>query len=86
MKQAYLRWLGIAEAVRILDATLELTRENQRVNESLFRNGKITRDLVYRAARFAEDNVIGGGQGVGAACASQRRRLLASSACCGCVP
>jgi outer membrane protein TolC len=49
MKQAYLRWLGVAEAVRILDATLELTRENQRVNESLFRNGRITRDLVYRA-------------------------------------
>ena len=28
---------------------LELATENRRVNESLFRNGKITRDLVFRA-------------------------------------
>src|SRR5258708_5867799 len=31
------------------DMTLELATENARVNESLFRNGKITRDLVFRA-------------------------------------
>ena len=49
VKQGYYRWLGIGQAVGILDATLELTRSNLAVNESLFRNGKITRDFVYRA-------------------------------------
>lgn len=49
VRQAYYRWLQARAQVGILDATLELTRENRRVNESLFRNGKITRDLVYRA-------------------------------------
>lgn len=49
VKQAYYRWLGLGHAVEILDATLELTRANLNVNDSLFRNGKITRDLVYRA-------------------------------------
>jgi outer membrane protein len=49
VKQGYYRWLGLGEAVGILDATLELTRSNLAVNESLFRNGKITQDFVYRA-------------------------------------
>lgn len=48
-KQAYYRWLGVGEAVTILEATRELARSNLAVNESLFRNGKITQDLVYRA-------------------------------------
>ena len=33
----------------MLDATLEATRENLKANASLYRNGKVTRDLVYRA-------------------------------------
>lgn len=49
VKQAYYRWLGLGQAVGILEATLELSRSNLAVNESLFRNGKITQDLVYRA-------------------------------------
>jgi outer membrane protein TolC len=49
VRQAYYRWLQSRAQVGILDATLELARANLRVNESLFRNGKITRDLVYRA-------------------------------------
>lgn len=49
MRQAYYHWLQAHAQVGILEATLELARENLRVNESLFRNGKITRDLVYRA-------------------------------------
>jgi outer membrane protein TolC len=49
MRQAYFRWLRANEQVGVLDATLELVRENLRVNDSLFRNGKVTRDLVYRA-------------------------------------
>jgi outer membrane protein TolC len=35
--------------IGIFDATAELAEENRRVNDSLFRNGKITRDLVFRA-------------------------------------
>jgi outer membrane protein TolC len=49
MRTAYYRWLEARARVGILGVTLELARENQRVNESLFKNGKITRDLVYRA-------------------------------------
>jgi outer membrane protein TolC len=49
VRQGYFRWLGTREQVVILDASLEAARENQRVNESLFRAGRITRDLVYRA-------------------------------------
>ena len=49
MRTAYYRWLQSRAQVGILDATLALARENLRVNESLLRNGKITRDLVYRA-------------------------------------
>jgi outer membrane protein TolC len=49
VRQAYYRWLEARARIGILDATLELSRENERVNDSLFANGRITRDLVYRA-------------------------------------
>jgi outer membrane protein TolC len=49
VRQAYYRWLQARAQLGVLDATLELARENGRVNDSLYRNGKITRDLVYRA-------------------------------------
>jgi outer membrane protein len=49
MREAYYRWLQARAQIGIFDATLELAAENRRVNESLFKNGKITRDLVYRA-------------------------------------
>jgi outer membrane protein len=49
MREAYYRWLQARAQIGIFDATLELATENRRVNDSLFRNGKITRDLVYRA-------------------------------------
>jgi outer membrane protein TolC len=49
MREAYYRWLQARAQIGIFDATLELAAENTRVNNSLFRNGKITRDLVYRA-------------------------------------
>jgi outer membrane protein len=49
MREAYYRWLQARAQIGIFDATLELAAENRRVNESLFQNGKITRDLVYRA-------------------------------------
>src|ERR1700744_5542373 len=49
MREAYYRWLQARAQIGIFDATLELATENRRVNDSLFRNGKIPRDLVYRA-------------------------------------
>jgi outer membrane protein TolC len=49
MRQAYYRWLASREAIGILTATLALAEENERVNDSLHRNGKVTRDLVLRA-------------------------------------
>ena len=49
MREAYYRWLQARAQIGIFDATLELAAENRRVNESLLRNGKITRDLLFRA-------------------------------------
>src|ERR1700727_2109960 len=49
MREAYYRWLQARAQIDIFDATLQLASENRRVNDSLFQNGKITRDLVYRA-------------------------------------
>ena len=49
VQQAYYRWLGVVETRRILEASLESAGENLRVNDSLHRNGKVTRDRVLRA-------------------------------------
>jgi outer membrane protein len=49
MREAYYRWLQARAQIAIIDAALELATENHRVNDSLFRNGKITPDLVFRA-------------------------------------
>ena len=49
VRQAYYRWLASREVIDILAATLGLAQENERVNGSLYRNGKVTRDLVLRA-------------------------------------
>ncbi|MEZ5458005.1 MAG: TolC family protein [Steroidobacteraceae bacterium] len=46
---AYLDWLQASKTVDIVDASRLLLAENLRVNESLFRNGKITQDQVLRA-------------------------------------
>lgn len=48
-RQAYLRWIGAQQVVGVLDATRDAAQANLDANESLYRNGKITRDLVYRA-------------------------------------
>ena len=48
-RQAYYLWIAAQQAVLVLDATLELARSNLAANESLYRNGKVTRDLVLRA-------------------------------------
>lgn len=46
---AYLDWLKATKSVGIVQASVTLLNENVRVNESLFRNGKITEDQVLRA-------------------------------------
>ena len=46
---AYLNWLKATHTIDIVRASLELLNENVRVNESLFNNGKTTRDQVSRA-------------------------------------
>jgi outer membrane protein TolC len=46
---AYLDWLKASKAVDIVQSSLSLLEENLRVNDSLFRNGKITQDQVLRA-------------------------------------
>jgi outer membrane protein TolC len=48
-QQAYYLWIATQQAVLVLDATLELAQANLAANESLYRNGRITRDLVLRA-------------------------------------
>ncbi len=45
----YLRWLASVRNQGIVDASVALLNENLRVNESLFRNGRVTQDLVLRA-------------------------------------
>ncbi len=49
VRQAYYGWLAAREAIGVLEATATLAAENERVNESLHRNGKVTRDLLLRA-------------------------------------
>jgi outer membrane protein len=45
----YLHWLAAVRNRGIVDASVALLNENLRVNDSLFRNGKITQDQVLRA-------------------------------------
>jgi outer membrane protein len=46
---AYLDWLKATHAARIVQSSHALLQENLRVNDSLFRNGKVTQDQVLRA-------------------------------------
>jgi outer membrane protein TolC len=46
---AYLDWLKARSSVEIVEASEALLRENLRVNDSLYNNGKITEDQVLRA-------------------------------------
>lgn len=45
----YLDWLRASRGARLIEASRALLAENLRINESLFRNGKITQDQVLRA-------------------------------------
>ena len=48
-RQAYYRWLASEQALLVIEATRDLAQANLDANESLYRNGRITRDLVFRA-------------------------------------
>lgn len=45
----YIDWLRAARGVTLFEASRALLTENLRINESLFRNGKVTQDQVLRA-------------------------------------
>lgn len=49
VRQAYYRWLTARESIGVLEATQALAAENERVNDSLYRNGKVTRDFRLSA-------------------------------------
>jgi outer membrane protein TolC len=49
VRQAYYRWLATRASIGVLEATAELAKENERVNDSLYRNGKVTKDLRLSA-------------------------------------
>lgn len=49
VRQGFLAWLAAGESVAILEASLEAATENERVNRSLYENGKVTRDQLLRA-------------------------------------
>ena len=49
VRTAYHTWLRARHGLAIVDASEVLLQENLRVTESLFNNGKITRDQVLRA-------------------------------------
>ena len=45
----YIDWLRADRGVVLVEASVALLAENLRINESLFRNGKVTQDQVLRA-------------------------------------
>ena len=45
----YLDWLRATRSAKLVEASRALLAENLRINESLFRNGKVTQDQVLRA-------------------------------------
>ena len=49
IKNAYYNYLKSIEVNKIFLSTIKLVKENLRVSESLFKNDKITIDVVYRA-------------------------------------
>lgn len=49
VKTAYYNYLKTLKIKKLLLSTEELLKENLRVSESLFKNGKATRDAVYKA-------------------------------------
>jgi outer membrane protein TolC len=49
VKKAYFNWLKTVEINMILEKTEILLKENIRVNEKLYENNKVTKDIVYRS-------------------------------------
>jgi len=49
IKQAYFQYLQAVHAIKIYESALELVSENKRINESLFKNDKVNRTVLFRA-------------------------------------
>ncbi|MBN1198456.1 MAG: TolC family protein, partial [Bacteroidales bacterium] len=49
IKTAYFNYLKTVKALTLLEQTLDVVKENVRVNESLYANDKVTLDVVYRS-------------------------------------
>lgn len=60
IKTAYYKYISTVKVLKILEATQKLLNENLRVSNSLYRNNKVTIDVVYRAeaelASFQQQN------------------------------
>lgn len=50
IKTAYFNYLKAREAERIFESALQLARESNRINESLFENGMVNKTVLVRAA------------------------------------
>ncbi|MBD3232578.1 MAG: hypothetical protein GF315_02530, partial [candidate division Zixibacteria bacterium] len=55
VKTAYFNYIKATQVMRLLEQTEELLRENLRVSESLFKNDKATREIVFRAQAELSD-------------------------------
>ncbi|MFW5877688.1 MAG: TolC family protein [bacterium] len=49
IKQAYFNYMKAMELLHLLNHTIPVLEENLRVNESLFQNDKVTRDVILRS-------------------------------------
>jgi outer membrane protein len=49
IKTAYYNYLKTVKAKKVFQQTLDVVQENVRVNESLYKNDKVTLDVVYRS-------------------------------------
>ncbi len=55
IKSAYFTYLKTVGVEKLLNNTRELLKENLRVSESLFKNDKVTREVVYRSKAELSD-------------------------------
>src|SRR5690606_23958891 len=76
---AYVDWLKAHDSVAIVAASETLLRENVRVNESLYENGKITEDQVLRARRIARGRTTKAGSRKPGQPSAQLPQLLVES-------
>ena len=59
IKSAYYNYLKTVYLLRLVDETEDLLQENLRVSQSLFKNDKVTQDVVYRSEAELQKVYIG---------------------------